>query len=215
MKYIKIAVPVILFITILTGCNYFFGEGTGTYSSPIPAGSPISDDGTVPSLPATEEPPADTYTNEIFTEISEYFADLEANTLPPGPNHQYIITAAWATPETMSVYEAFEEFYELEQGPERVIFAAGTALMDFRFIALGLNEAELYFYEKERLYSLEELLPERPFIANWQEIDHLPHRGIAFVDFHNQTRYFFITTDIESGEIILMEFWPGLSLVSG
>ena len=146
----------------------------------------------------------------------ETFPDAPYPALPePVFQYENMLTAAWATPETMGTFDAFEHFYDSSQGVEQVVFSSSIELVDFRFIALGFNEAELYFYEAETLFILDELLPDKPFIVNWQENDHLPHRGAAFMDAFNYARYFFITTDMPYGDINLVEFWPGVSIVSG
>jgi len=91
-----------------------------------------------------------------------------------------------------------------------IIITSGALVTDFKFFVLGFCDENIYFYEGEILHSQGELLPEEPFLIDW-EYD----RGISFVDHHNRRRYFFIAEDIEEGAIALVEFEPGVSIVSG
>ncbi|MCL2360378.1 MAG: hypothetical protein FWC73_01030 [Defluviitaleaceae bacterium] len=138
------------------------------------------------------EPPLAQATPAPAEDIPEI--DMREDSIPPaneGSRTTYIINIAWGM-------------------ADEIIITPGAMVIDFRFFALGFCDEDIYFYEGEILYSREELLPEAPFYANWQ-----PDRGISFVDHHNRRRYFFIADYIDEGYITLVEFEPGVSIVSG
>jgi len=111
--------------------------------------------------------------------------------IPPPQEVIYIINAEWGI------------FGEM-------VISSGVAITDFKFFVLGFCEENIYFYEGEILHSQDELLPEESYHVGFEA-----DRGISFVDYHNRRRYFFIYEDMEDGNINLVEFEPGVSIVSG
>jgi len=229
VKRTKTPALIFLFIAVLllTGCSGLAPIDRNTPNTPAGASDlhePAAESDTaLPNargLPAAEEMAIytreanGTETENIFDFADEAYEE-EAQQFHQEWADAMLIGAIWATPEAINSHEAYEEFTEYGEGPQRIMFISGTVVTDFRFIALGFNEAELYFYEDGIIYTFEELLPERPFLVNWRELGMLPHRGVRFVDGLNRVRYFYITLCMTDGQVLLEEFWPGVSVVSG
>lgn len=119
------------------------------------------------------------------------------------------VSVDYATDELLSKYDSFDEFVEFEdEGYQKIIFITSIVVKDFRFIEVGHKDEDMNvtFFENKVLYSLDELLPEKPFVVTWMEQGLIPHRGISFVDESNTTRYFYIAMSGEDGSLLLVEF---------
>ena len=206
-------------VTVMTmaGCANLQPARVNTYEVPpqtatredLPAGHRLAEE----ILPDEIEEVYITAHEDLATFADEALDDYAQ--LYPYMGQSALISVDLATQGLLTAYEAFIEFYETGEDPTQIIFISGAVITGFDYIALGLNLEGLYFYKSHTIYTVEELLPERPFVVNWGERDPIPHRGISFIDAHNRQRYFYITTDGATGQVLLEEFWPGESLVSG
>ncbi len=77
-------------------------------------------------------------------------------------------------------------------------------MKDFKFMAIEHEAVDIK--PSEVLYSLDELLPEKPLVVTWMGKGLLPHRGISFVDENNVTRRFSLSLSGEDGTALLVEF---------
>jgi len=205
-------------VMAMTGCanlqparvnTYEVPAPTTTASEDLPAGHRLADE----MLPDEIEEVNITTHEDLAAFADEALDDYAI--FYPYLGQDVLISADLATQGLLSAYEAYIEFHENGEGPSQIIFISGVVITKFNYIALSLNPEGLYFYKSHTIYTVEELLPERPFVVNWRERDPLPHRGISFIDAHNRQRYFYLITDGITGQILLEEFWPGESLVSG
>lgn len=154
------------------------------------------------------------YYESNMDEISQEIDDLILST-PEYDLSAYIISAVWATYSRINAFDDVIDFSEHGNGHQNIIIIPGIVITNFAYISIGLCSDNFYLYEDNVLFTLDELLPEQPFLVNWQEDGYTPHKGVRFVDHHNRTRYFFITTDISDGNILMIEFEPGESIISG
>jgi len=208
MKIIKLALLLILATLTLaiTACANDFHQGRPT---PAPTPTPTSTSEEEEDVP--EEYEVEEAYIEAFTATEELPSYTPTSAMPSDP---LLINAIWATSDILNNFNAFESLTDYNQGTQQIMIISGTVITNVRYIAISLNESNLSFYEDIVIYRMDELLPERPFVVNWQE-ESLPHRGIGFIDANNRPRYFYITTDISDGHVMLVEFQPGASMVSG
>lgn len=130
------------------------------------------------------------------------------DTLPPEAE-EVLVSVDYATDELLSQYDSFVEFIEFEDGRyQKIVFTTNVTAKDFKFIEIGLEEdsAAIAFFEKEVLFSIDELSAEEPFLVTWMEWGAIPHRGISYIDETGTTRYFCIVMSGEDGSLYLDEF---------
>jgi hypothetical protein len=119
---------------------------------------------------------------------------------------ELIVRVDYATDELINKYDAVEEFEEA--GFQKIIFTTNRAVKNFRFIEISYQEEDgnIKFIENKVLYSIDELLQERPFVVTWMEQGAIPHRGVAFDDESGTTRHFYLSMSGEDGSLLLVEF---------
>ncbi|MDR2946302.1 MAG: ankyrin repeat domain-containing protein [Candidatus Adiutrix sp.] len=124
----------------------------------------------------------------------------------PAASAKKVLIRVDAAPDEISgEYDFFEEEYQGYE-PNRIIFRANVAAKDFKFIAVEYDQEAGGIKPSEVLYSLDELLPEKPLVVTWMERGSFPHRGISFLDENNATRYFHLSVSGEDGSVLLVEF---------
>ncbi len=116
------------------------------------------------------------------------------------------ISVDYATDDLISKYDTVEEFED--EGDQKIVFTTNIAVKNFKFVELSYIEEDpnIKFVENKVLYSMDELLPEKPFVVTWTEQGAIPHRGISFEDGDGTTRHFYLTMSGEDGSISLVEF---------
>ena len=124
------------------------------------------------------------------------------------------VSARMATAELLDEYDSFVEFIEFEdfEGEEhpRLLIVSNALLHDFRFIEVGFDDEDFIIYERESLFTAEEISPDMPFVVTWINWGTLPHRGISFTDENGNVRNFTINLDNASDiadSIVLIEFF--------
>jgi len=83
-----------------------------------------------------------------------------------------LVSVDYVTDELLTKYASFDEFVEFEEkGYQKIIFTTNITVKDFRFIEVCHKEEDTnnVFFENDALYSLDELLPEKPFVVTWME----------------------------------------------
>ena len=152
-----------------------------------------------PSLPDKNIP---TPTNSDVS-VSNESKPTDADISEP---EELIVSVDYATEELINKYGAVEEFEE--EGFQKVIFTTNLAVKNFRFIEISYKEEDgtIKFFENKVLYSLDEFLPEKPFVVIWMEQGAIPHRGIAFDDESGTTRHYYLSMSGEDGSVLLVEF---------
>jgi beta-lactamase regulating signal transducer with metallopeptidase domain len=114
-----------------------------------------------------------------------------------------------ATDELLNKYDSYNEFIEFkDEDYQRIVITPYIELKNFKFIEIGYDESEnkVKYFEKNVLYSIDKLLPQKPFVVTWMEWGSIPHRGISFVDENNKTRSFYIAQSGKDGALLLLEF---------
>ena len=119
---------------------------------------------------------------------------------------ELIVSVDYATAELINRYDAVEEFEEA--GFQKIIFTTNLAVKNFRFIEISYQEKDgnIKFFENKVLFSLDEFVPEKPFVVTWTEQGAIPHRGIAFDDESGTTRHYYLSMSGEDGSVLLVEF---------
>jgi hypothetical protein len=113
---------------------------------------------------------------------------------------------------------SFIVYADARDGSERVIISTDTAVRNFEFFEGGLDfddlntERSAYpFFIDKVLYSINELLPEKPFLALKLNVPELyPKYGVSFTDAHNTKRYFILNWSGMDGSLYLSELSPSL-----
>ena len=116
----------------------------------------------------------------------EPIPETEVSTFQATDEIQISITAV--TDEFLSKYESYVEFAEYDMPFPGIAFIPNVPVRNFRFIEI--NGATIEFIVERDIYTLDKLLPEKPFVVSWQARGSSPHRGISFTDENNVTRYF-------------------------
>jgi hypothetical protein len=123
---------------------------------------------------------------------------------------QVIISGDFATDELINSFESYESYDDLSDthygdGAQRIFITTNIAVKDFSYIHVGFdNDGRVRPIEV--LFTLDELLPDKPFVVNWTEVGSLPQRGFSFVDENGVTRYFTISQSGYDGALIISEF---------
>ena len=130
---------------------------------------------------------------------------------PPASSSQaqpedVIISIDYATDKVLSGYASYEEFDEFDGGDyPRIVISTNMPLRDFTYIDVGIREegADIVLYENAMLDWVDELTPERPFVATWMERGSIPHRGISYTDEYGSIKYYAISMSGEDGSLLL------------
>ncbi len=143
-------------------------------------------------------------TSEVY-----YTSDESVSTLLEHYISYNSLNVDYVTNEYLNKYDIFDEFvdYDTEQ---KIIFYSDTKVKDFKYIELSNNfydDFGITYTEEKILFSIDELLPEKPFVVSWMEIgDIVSYRGVAFTDENNITKYFYIADSGKDKSLSLIEF---------
>ena len=101
----------------------------------------------------------------------------------------------------------------LYESSEIIIITTNKTIRNFTYIEIGYRDYlnNLEFYYESIIYALEELSPETPFVATWQN-SIIPSRAIVFEDENGVQRSFFIGVSGRDGSLSLEEYEFALSL---
>ena len=129
----------------------------------------------------------------IFAEEAElsYVEDIAEQSISTFQvSYEIQLSIVFVTDEFLCSYESFSKFDEehSDEFSQRIAFMVNVPVSNFRFIEI--DGAEIEFIVRDELHVLDELLPEKPFVATWHARGSMPHRGISFADENNVTRYF-------------------------
>jgi hypothetical protein len=104
--------------------------------------------------------------------------------------HFYITLA---TDELLNKYDSYHEYIS-DEHIVRVIIWTDTDIEDFAFITVDSDVTgdKITYLAGDVLFSLDQLLPEKPFVAEIMAPEILPINGISFLDENGVKRYFFI-----------------------
>ncbi|MDR1869578.1 MAG: hypothetical protein LBQ82_06295 [Treponema sp.] len=122
--------------------------------------------------------------------------------------------------EKYAVYDSFidDEDYIL------IAFTTNVPVKDFSWLSVSINfdDNDELFYEIDKvLYSIEELHPEKPFVASWTEVGIMSCFGFSYRDEDGQKKYFVGRTgnygedpeEYEGPAFVYGEFFPIKNLV--
>ncbi len=150
-------------------------------------------------------------------EAPEVTDPLEPTTGESGTPFEYTESSlenfhiAIAEEERLSEYDSFHE-YTADEDSLKLIIWTDTKIKDFAFIAVGYVETgdEISLCAGDTLFSVDELLPEKPFVVEMTAPEVLPPYGISFMDENGVKRYFSINADgrgaEEASPYFLLEF---------
>lgn len=89
----------------------------------------------------------------------------------------------------------------------KILFQANESLRDVRFAALEFEGAS--YREEEILYSLDEMGPEKPLVAQVVYYGDMTAYGLSFMDESSDTRrYYMAYISGRNGALILQEYFP-------
>jgi len=95
--------------------------------------------------------------------------------------------------EILNKYSSVHEYINDEDGDKLIIWA-DTVLKDFNFITVDYADKEnkFSFRAMDKLFSVDELSPEKPFVVKLKIPEGIPAYGISFVDENGAVRYYTI-----------------------
>lgn len=188
MKQIKLLLLLITTLSMLiAGCA---NQSLPDKNIPAPTNSDVS--------VSTESKPTDADVSVI--------TDSELPDSDVSEPEELIVSVDYATDELINEYDAVEEFEE--PGYQKIIFTTNLAVKNFRFFEISYQEEDgnINFFENKVLFSLDEFLPEKPFVVTWMEQGAISHRGVAFDDENGTTRHFYLSMSGEDESVLLVEF---------
>lgn len=119
------------------------------------------------------------------------------------------VRAQWADDLPLAA-DGFEFFaLSVSEYSSRVAFSTGTAVRDFKVLALTFEDADEngnVVFSTEPLYSLEELTPERPLVVQMEFPGDIPSHGVSYTDADGAMRRFSVGISGMDGSLILSEF---------
>lgn len=120
------------------------------------------------------------------------------------------------TDKLLDKYNSFHEYINNEDG-DRLIIWTDAEIKDFAFISVDHNDKgdKISFITGDILTSIDELLPEKPFVVKLLIPGLVPAHGISFVDKNGVKRYYTINLsgrgEEEGAPYFLLEFENGNS----
>ncbi len=159
----------LVFMLLVGGCNSV--ESTPPVQSEMPSSPAPSEDAEQSETPSSPAP-------TVYVESTlENF-------------HIAIVTD-----ELLNKYTSYHEYISDEL--ERIIIWTDTDIKDFAFITVDYNDTgdKISYLAGDILSSLDELSPEKPFVADIFPPEIFPVNGISFLDVYGVRRYFSILMD--------------------
>lgn len=129
----------------------------------------------------------------------------------PTPTVKVELNADYATEELLSNPDSYQEFVDSTSEYQlKVVFTANTAVREFKYLELGLDEenqseGDFHFIVVKELYTTEELSQEKSLVIAMVLEGLIPNRGISYLDENGTTKYFTIGTSGEDGSVLLSE----------
>jgi hypothetical protein len=168
-----------------------------------------------------EEPlsPVQSETPSAAVESEAAPAPVQSEATPSPAPSIYVDSAlenfhiAIATDELLGKYASYHE-YEADE-LARIIIWTDTVIKDFAFITVKYDDTgdQFTFSQGDILFSLDELSPDKPFVADIFSPEILPVNGISFLDENGVKRYFCIQADGRGAEeappYLFLEFENG------
>jgi len=112
---------------------------------------------------------------------------------------------AYANDEILGCYDSFFT-YKDDISAETIIVITETALKNFNYVEIEYDIETGEANVKNVLFTIDELTPEKPFVANTHIVESVPVRGITYIDENNNTKFFMIRYDVMYGMLLLTEF---------
>lgn len=136
-----------------------------------------------------------------MTPFSEHTVS-EENSPPP-------VTVKWESEagEDVSDYKAFHPYES--SGIQKVVFYTDEIVTDFKVLALeetGYDENYNSIYSIDELYTLEEFVPNEPFVVSLLDYEYVPRNGFSYVDKNGRSWRFAISQSGYDGSMILEQF---------
>jgi len=147
--------------------------------------------------------------NDIDVVTPEAPIEVSPEVSPDAVGEEAFIDVRIIDEVDLDSYSSFDEFVEFdEEGYQRIVFTTSAVVTDFRFIEVGYNSdgPTIEFFESSVLYSIDELLPEKPLVVTWMEWGLIPHRGISYIDENSTRKFFSINLSGYDGSLLLVEF---------
>ena len=155
--------------------------------------------GDLPVSPAPSTPP-------VFSSIPSA-PEVQSTALES--NTPVIISIDFASDELLSRYDSYiDESFDYEYSA-KIIFTTNTAVRDFKYVEVNCEfkeDSTFVFSVGEILYSVDELLPEKPLVVSAFLPETIPTNGIVYTDENGEQRCFSIGQSGIDGSIFLNEF---------
>ena len=122
------------------------------------------------------------------------------------------VSVDYVSDELLNKYDSYYEYVEPEDSSYqvKVVFTTNVAVKDFNLLEggfIGGEDNSFSFKVSNVLYSIDELLPEKPLVIGTVFHGNFPTRGISFVDESNTMRYFTLGMSGKDGSLVLLEYW--------
>ena len=176
------------------GCN------TAEPTAPVQSGTPSL------SAPSEYMEQSETPSSTVPAETKQPLP-VQTETLPSPVPSVYVesnlenFSIAIASDELLDKYNSYHEYISDER-IVRIMIWTDTSIKDFAFISVDHDETgdKITYLAGDILFSLDELTPKKPFVAEIFSPEIFPVNGISFRDENGVKRYFCILSDGRGAE---------------
>lgn len=123
-------------------------------------------------------------------------------------NGESQISVEWAE-DALDRYETYHEFTaDSSEAQVRVLFSTNNKVEDFKVISVMFNDTDesgRIKVDKEEIYSLDTLEPEKPLVVTLTFFGDLPSYGISYVDNKGNTRIYYLGMSGKDGSLMLID----------
>jgi hypothetical protein len=131
---------------------------------------------------------------------------------------EVLINVSYVDESFLRKYNTYDSFIENEDHG-RIAFTSKVPVKEFSWLSLSINfddNDELFYEIDEVLYSLEELRPQKPFVATWVEVGIMSCFGFSYRDKNGQKKYFVGHTgnygedpeEYDGPDFVVQQFFP-------
>ena len=115
------------------------------------------------------------------------------NTLKNINTNEVIIDVSYVDESFLEKYKTYDSFIEREEYAHKIAFIPNVPVKDFSWLSLTFEFDDidgLIYDVEEELYSLEELLPQKPLVVSWVEVGIMSCFGFSYSDKDGEKKYF-------------------------
>ncbi len=146
--------------------------------------------------------------SKVESELTDSSAADESSESSGNTVTQVHFTAEYASEEFMANPENYHFYDDPDNDWTPVLFKTNVTVTNVRFLEIDVvdfDAIELEYKEVGVLYTLDEMTPEKPFVAETEFADILAVRGISFQAPDGSTRTYILQDSAMDGSLIFTE----------